>query len=68
MDKIAAQERLNFDVMFVGSDWYGTEKWKKIESSLAGKKVRIVYFPYTEGTSSTLVNETLQSLRTNHSK
>jgi len=68
MDKIAAQERLNFDIMFVGSDWYGTEKWKKIESRLAEKKVRIVYFPYTEGTSSTLINQTLQNLRSNHGK
>ena len=65
MDKIAAQERLNFDIMFVGSDWHGTEKWNKIESSLAKKDVRVVYFPYTEGTSSTLINETLQGLRSN---
>lgn len=65
MDKIAAQERLNFDIMFVGSDWHGTEKWNKIESSLAKKEVRVVYFPYTEGTSSTLINETLQGLRSN---
>jgi glycerol-3-phosphate cytidylyltransferase len=63
MDKIAAQERLNFDIMFVGSDWYGTDKWNKIESSLAEKGVRVVYFPYTKGSSSTLLNETLKVLR-----
>ena len=63
MDKIAAQERLNFDIMFVGSDWHGTEKWNKIESSLAEKGVRVVYFPYTQGTSSTMINETLNTLR-----
>lgn len=63
MNKIAAQEQLNFDIMFVGSDWYGTDKWKKIESDLAKKNVRVVYFPYTEGTSSTLINETLENLR-----
>lgn len=65
MDKIAAQKRLNFDIMFVGSDWYGTEKWKNIESSLAETGVRVIYFPYTEGTSSTLINETLERLRSN---
>jgi len=63
MDKIAAHERLNFDIMFVGSDWYGTDKWNKIELSLAEKGVRVVYFPYTAGTSSTLINETLSNLR-----
>ena len=63
MDKIAAQERLNFDIMFVGSDWYGTKKWKEIESSLNKKGAKVVYFPYTQGTSSTLINETLRKLR-----
>ena len=29
MDKMAAWEKYHFDVMFVGSDWQGTEKWKK---------------------------------------
>ena len=63
MDKVAAQTMLNFDIMFVGSDWYGTDKWNKIESSLAEKGVRVVYFPYTDGTSSTIINETLSNLR-----
>ena len=30
---------------------------------LAEKGVRVVYFPYTQGTSSTLINETLNTLR-----
>ena len=63
MDKIAAQKQLKFDIMFVGSDWYGTEKWRDIETNLAKINVRIVYFPYTKGTSSTIINETLKNLR-----
>ena len=63
MDKIDAQERLKFDIMFVGSDWYNTVKWKEYESVLKEKNVKIIYFPYTEGTSSTLINETLEKLR-----
>ena len=63
MDKIEAWSKLKFDVMFVGDDWYSTEKWNKIESQLHKKGVRIVYFPYTKNTSSTLINKTLLNLR-----
>jgi len=63
MNKIAARDKLNFDIMFVGSDWHGTNKWVKIEKELKEKGVKIIYFPYTQGTSSSLINETLKKLR-----
>ena len=31
MDKLAACKKLGATVLFVGDDWYGTEKWKKYE-------------------------------------
>ena len=49
--------------MFVGDDWHNSDKWNVIESDLKKKGARVVYFPYTETTSSTLINETLVSLR-----
>ena len=49
--------------MFVGDDWYGTEKWKEYENELSKREVKIIYFPYHKGTSSTLINETLLKLR-----
>ena len=63
MDKLDAHKRINFDIMFVGSDWKGTEKWNKIESDFEKIGVKIIYFPYTKGTSSTLINQTLKNLR-----
>ena len=48
--------------MFVGSDWKGTEKWNKIEADMKKINVRVIYFPYTKGTSSTLII-TLEKLR-----
>ena len=63
MDKMAAWEKYQFDVMFVGDDWKGTEKWNKIEADMERVGVRVVYFPYTKGTSSTLINEVLLQLR-----
>lgn len=63
MDKFEAWKKLRFDVMFVGDDWYGTDKWKDYEKQFDEVGVRIIYFPYTKGTSSTLINQTLNNLR-----
>ncbi len=63
MDKFKMWEKLKFDVMFVGDDWFNTPKWEEIEAKFKKVGVRIVYFPYTKGTSSTLLNETLKKLR-----
>ena len=62
MDKMKMWERLRFDVMFVGDDWKGTDKWNKIEAEFEKVGVRIIYFPYTKTTSSTLITQTLNSL------
>ena len=63
MNKMEAWEKYHFDVMFVGDDWKGTDKWNKIEADLNVVGAKVVYFPYTKGTSSTLINETLHKLR-----
>lgn len=63
MDKFAMWEKLKFDVMFVGDDWQKTEKWVDIEKQLNEAGVQLVYFPYTKGTSSTLINQILEQLR-----
>ena len=63
MNKMEAWEKYHFDVMFVGDDWKGTDKWNKIEADLNAVGTQVVYFPYTKGTSSTLINETLHKLR-----
>ncbi len=62
-DKMETWKKLKFDVMFVGDDWYQTEKWQDLENQFAKVGVRIVYFPYTKGSSSTLLNEALVKLR-----
>lgn len=63
MDKMNMWRKLKFDIMFVGDDWYQTDKWKQLEQEFAAVGVRIIYFPYTKGTSSTLLNEVLLGLR-----
>ena len=63
MDKKSAWEKYHFDVMFVGDDWKNTPKWNSYEKEFNEMGVRIVYFPYTKGTSSTLLNEVLIKIR-----
>ena len=46
MDKMVAWQKLKFDVMFVGDDWYKTEKWKEYEKQLKKLEVKIIYFPW----------------------
>ena len=63
MDKLAACKKLGASVLFVGDDWYGTDKWKEYEQQFADVGIRIVYFPYTQGTSSTQIRKALDSIR-----
>ena len=63
MDKFEMWNKLSFDVMFVGDDWYRSEKWVQLQEKFTEVGVRVVYFPYTPGTSSTVINETLRDLR-----
>lgn len=60
-DKLSAYFALNqrFTKMFVGSDWYGTPQWNEYEKQFKPYGVEIIYLPYTEGTSSTILREKL---------
>ncbi len=60
--KLEVWERVRFDVLFKGDDWRGTPKGEKLEADMASVGVRVIYFPYTVHTSSTL----LRSLLTQH--
>lgn len=60
-DKIAAFHTLDFDVMFVGDDWKGSELFSQVESYLKEHGASVCYIPYTKGTSSTILREKLLS-------
>ena len=61
-DKYAAWQTYRFDRMFVGDDWKGTPLFNEMEARFAPLGVEIVYFPYTKGTSSTFLKQTLAAL------
>ncbi len=63
LDKYKMWGKLHFDVLFVGDDWYNSPSWKEMEEKFNKVGVQVVYFPYTKGTSSTILNETLKKIR-----
>ena len=63
MDKLAACKKLGAKILFVGDDWYATEKWQEYEKEFAKEGIRIIYFPYTKGVSSTIITEALMNIR-----
>lgn len=63
MDKLTACKKLGAQILFVGDDWYGTEKWADYEKEFNENGIRIVYFPYTKGVSSTIISKTLGVVR-----
>lgn len=63
MDKLTACKKLGASILFVGDDWYGTDKWKKYEAEFESEGIKIVYFPYTKGISSTKITEALNAVR-----
>lgn len=58
-DKLVAWQLLRFDVLFKGDDWKGTEQGERLERDLAAVGARVVYFPYTDTTSSTRLRSRL---------
>ena len=63
MDKLTMCKKLGAKILFVGDDWYGTEKWQNYEKEFSEAGIKIVYFPYTKGTSSTKIRQALQAVR-----
>lgn len=61
-DKIEIWKEVGFDVIFKGDDWLGTDVWTTLETEFARVGVKVVYFPYTVHTSSTLLRDALRLL------
>lgn len=55
MDKLSACKKLGAQILFVGDDWYDTEKWKEYEKNFLSEGLKIIYFPYTKDISSTKI-------------
>lgn len=72
VDQVVSQERYDIegkietvlkykiDIMFVGSDWQGTDKWNMIEKELSRIGCKVMYLPHTDGISSTMLREKIK--------
>mgnify|MGYP006092718813 CR=1 FL=1 len=63
LDKFISWKKLKYDLVFVGDDWFATTKWKQLDIKFKESGVRIIYLPYTKGTSSTKINNILSKFR-----
>lgn len=59
LDKFEVWKTLKYDVLFHGDDWKGSRLYSDLEQKLAAVGVDMIFFPYTKGTSSTLLGEVL---------
>ena len=59
-NKFEAYKKYKFDVVFIGSDYFNNPEYKDLEEKsleLLGKKVDVIYFPYTEKISTTKITK-----------
>ena len=63
IDKYKIWEKIKFDILFVGDDWHQTESWEVMEENLKNVGVRVIYFPYTKGVSSSLLRDIVGKTR-----
>lgn len=61
LDKVDAWKRFNFDVVFIGDDWKGSDRWNQTEGDLAKIGVKVEYIPYTKNVTSTGLREDYQN-------
>lgn len=50
-----------FDYLFVGSDYKNTERFLRYEELFKETNTKIIYFPYTEGVSSTILRKIVKN-------
>lgn len=68
LDKVKAWDKLHYDILFVGSDWKGTDKWNEYERQLNEKGAKVIYLPYTQTTSSTILQKTIKNFNESFGK
>lgn len=57
--KLEMWERLKFDVIIKGDDWKDTDRGDKLEADFASVGVKVLYLPYTQQTSSSMLRRIL---------
>lgn len=61
MEKIRPVKALGADVVFVGSDWKGTDAWNRYEKEFAEVGCAVVYLSHTDGISSSILRKKIET-------
>lgn len=63
LDKYAAWEKYHYNVIFHGDDWKGSQLYEDAQRRLEAVGVELIFFPHTEGTSSTKIRDYLNNFQ-----
>ena len=66
IDKVAAYNMFNYDLLFVGDDWKGTERFLQTEEQINKLKlnIKIVFLPYTKEVSTSMLKDKINNNNT----
>lgn len=59
LDKTSKAKQYNFNIVFIGDDWKGTDRWNKTETELNKIGITVRYLEHTKGISTTIVKNHL---------
>ena len=62
MNKVEVCKKIKADYLFVGDDWYNTEKWQEYEKQLEKIGTKVIYFPYTKNISTTKLKKEIENI------
>lgn len=57
LDKVEIRKGIPFDVIFIGDDWKGSSRWNETREKLQEYGVEVVFLPYTQNVSSTILRD-----------
>lgn len=63
-NKIEEYEKLQYDILFVGDDWYKDPRWTDYRDTLGNHGVKVIFLPYTDRVSTTSINNIIAGQRT----
>ncbi len=62
-DKLQVWEELGFNTFFKGDDWKGSARGQDLEERFGQVGVKVIYFPYTQQTSSSQLRAALEAIQ-----
>lgn len=55
LDKVEIRKKIPFDVIYIGDDWKGSPRWSETQERLKEYGAEVVFLPYTQNISSTIL-------------